>query len=127
MGYPLLLVDDAMGIPISGHAYDEFIPPPFCAEDSAVNTLHAVYAKLCQHRLAHGAEGEGLVTIKEWTDYFLQDKERIKDVTEVNYPVDFYAAIDDPLLKHFHFRLTTQGNKAPSMLFSCYRMDYKAQ
>lgn len=66
MGYPLIAIYDSMGLPISGHLYQEFIPQ-VSAVSGVVKTLHSIYADLW---LAL-AEGQNLVTVPEWLDHFL--------------------------------------------------------
>lgn len=127
MGYSLLLVNDAMGIPISGHAYDEYIPSPFLPpEDTVVKTLHAIYAKLCKWRLSESSTGKGLVTVRSWLDYFLDDKRRYENISETSLPHDYYASNLDPFLKNFGFQVANPEDKSPSAFFSGYRVDYKA-
>lgn len=66
MGYPLLTMYDSMGLPISGHLYEEFIPP--CSAVSGVlKTLHSIYVDIW---LLH-AKGNDVVTVSEWVDHFL--------------------------------------------------------
>lgn len=66
MGYPLLVMYDSMGLPISGHIYEEFIQT-FSAVSGMVKALHSIYAELW---LLH-AKDNNLVTMQEWVDHFL--------------------------------------------------------
>jgi hypothetical protein len=44
MGYPLIAMYDAMGLPISGHLYEDHIPPP-TEISSIVKALHYAYSE----------------------------------------------------------------------------------
>jgi hypothetical protein len=66
MGYPLLTMYDSMGLPISGHLYQEFIPP-VSAVSGVIKILHSIYFELW---LSH-ADTNDMVTVQEWVDYFL--------------------------------------------------------
>lgn len=69
MGYPLHTMYDAMGIPISGRLYEEFIPLPSTARGH-VQTLHNIYVEECPLQLN---EGPGIVTIATWVNHFFGD------------------------------------------------------
>jgi hypothetical protein len=45
LGYPLMVIQEAMGIPISGHAYDEYVPEDN-VYDKVAQELFAAYAVL---------------------------------------------------------------------------------
>lgn len=128
MGYSLLLVNDAMGLPISGHVYDEYVPLPCCPDgDEVVKTLHAIYAKLCKWRLSSTSTSNGLVSVRVWLDYFLANKRRRENISETSLPSDYYAAALDPFFKNHGFQVVALEGENPSALFSGYEMSYKAQ
>jgi hypothetical protein len=67
MGYPLIAVYDAMGLPISGHVYEEHIPPP-TEVSNVLKALHSAYADIW---MSTSTSGSGNITIVEWLDHFL--------------------------------------------------------
>jgi len=77
MGYPLLALQDAMGIPISGRLYDEYVPDN-ATTDPITRELFAAYAELCWRQNGDGSkEPQSTVSIAEWVDYFLGDMEGV--------------------------------------------------
>jgi hypothetical protein len=67
MGYPLIAVYDAMGLPISGHVYEEHIPPP-TEVSNVLKALHSAYIDIW---MSTSTSGSGNITIVEWLDHFL--------------------------------------------------------
>lgn len=109
MGYPLHTISDAMGIPITGRVYEEFIPLP-SAVHGHVRTLQAIYASLCPTILK---PCHGLVTIFEWTDHFFNDEANLFGKSST---MDGFADPEDPLLQKMGFRVEIQSDQPVAIL-----------
>ncbi|KAL6642427.1 hypothetical protein ACP70R_020608 [Stipagrostis hirtigluma subsp. patula] len=119
MGYPLLAVYDSMGLPISGHLYQEFIPQ-VSAVTGVVKILHSIYAGLW---LLH-AENNDLVTIEEWVDHFLGEDLGTTARAGGNMPHDFYADPADPLFSKMGFRIVDSRGRR-SVRFANHEFFYR--
>ncbi|TVU45680.1 hypothetical protein EJB05_05175, partial [Eragrostis curvula] len=125
MGYPLLTMYDSMGLPISGHLYQEFIPPA-SAVSSVVKSLHSIYAELW---LLH-AEKKDLVTVEQWIDHFLGEELGATDQAGVDLPRDFYADPADPLFTQLKFRVVDKRGRRLARFVNhdfFYRQNYSAE
>ena len=67
MGYPLMAMYDAMGIPISGHLYEEYIPLE-SEVSGIVRVLHTAYTDIW---VLHQSGSSPNVTLQNWIDHFL--------------------------------------------------------
>ena len=67
MGYPLIAMYDAMGIPISGHLYEEYIPLE-SEVSGIVRILHSAYADIW---VLHQNGSSPNVTLQSWIDHFI--------------------------------------------------------
>lgn len=108
MGYPLHTMYDAMGIPISGRLYEEFIPLPSTARGH-VQTLHNIYVEECPLQLN---EGPGIVTIATWVNHFFGD-----------HPVPFQSFLPDgfadpkkPLYEGPNFRVEIRNGRPTGIM-----------
>lgn len=91
--YPLLALQDAIGIPISGRIYDEYVLNDATA-DPLARELFAAYAELCWRQNGGGAkEPRGAVSAVEWINYFLDDMEGLDDQEHIPLPSNFYAEL----------------------------------
>jgi hypothetical protein len=108
MGFPLHTISDAMGIPIVGRLYEEFIPlePAMCGH---VESLYAIYSNLCPVDMKPGS---GLVTISTWVDHFLDDRANSFKVS----PPSGFADPADPLLQKVHFRVEVRDGLPTAVL-----------
>lgn len=109
MGYPLHTISDAMGIPITGRVYEEFIPL-VSAVHGHVRTLQAIYASLCPAVLKPCM---GLVTISDWTDHFFDDQAHLFGGSST---IDGYADPEDPLLEKVGFQVEIQSDQPVAIL-----------
>ncbi|KAM0839882.1 hypothetical protein ACQ4PT_060026 [Festuca glaucescens] len=121
MGYPLIAMYDAMGLPISGHLYEEHIPPP-TEISSIVKALHYAYSEIF---ISDSASSSGTITISEWLDHFLGEDLGATTQAGANMPDDFYAKPEDPLLSHLDFR-TTRLRGQFTAVFRNSNLFYKA-
>ncbi|KAM0886480.1 hypothetical protein ACQ4PT_029601 [Festuca glaucescens] len=95
MGYPLIAMHDAMGLPISGHLYEEHIPPS-TEISSIVKDLHYAYSEIF---ISDSASSSGTITINEWLDHFLAsvpttDKTITKGALSLSIKEESKAALD---------------------------------
>lgn len=67
VGFPLLALHDSTGIPISGRAYDEYVPES-CFKDELVALLFSAYATIQKNKLESNKEGDILVSLAKWID-----------------------------------------------------------
>ena len=116
MGYPLHTVYDAMGIPISGGLYEEYIPLPSTGRGH-VRTLYSIYADLCPVNMSAGA---GLVTISAWVDNFFDDPNNDFELSSKKT----YASRLDPLLQEEDFRVEVRGDR-PTLIVGDLSMSYR--
>ncbi|EEC69589.1 hypothetical protein OsI_38925 [Oryza sativa Indica Group] len=107
MGYPLHTMYDAMGIPISGRLYEEFIPLPSTVRRH-VQTLHNIYVE-CPLQLN---EGPGIVIIATWVKHFFG-----------NHPVPFQSFLSDgfadpkePLYEGPNFRVEIRNGRPTGIM-----------
>lgn len=108
MGFPLHTISDAMGIPIVGRLYEEFIPlEP--AVRGHVESLYAIYTSLCPMDMK---PGPGLVTVSAWVDHFLDDR---ADSFKIS-PPDGFADPADPLLQKLGFRVEVRNGRPTAVL-----------
>jgi hypothetical protein len=108
MGYPLHTISNAMGIPISGRLYEEFIPPCFDVHGH-LETLYTIYASLCPSELQPGL---GLVSPTAWLDHFFDDKAD----SFGSSLLDGFANPKDPLLQKLRFHVAVQGDRLAAIL-----------
>ncbi|KAM0846310.1 hypothetical protein ACQ4PT_055752 [Festuca glaucescens] len=117
IGYPLIAMHDAMGIPISGHLYEEYIPIE--SEISGiVRVLHTVYTDIW---VLHQKGDSSSVTLQNWLDHFIGEDLGATVKTKAQMPSHFYADPEDPLLSRLDFR-TLELQKCWSARFSSYRI-----
>lgn len=117
MGYPLHTISDAMGIPISGRLYEEFIPP--CSDvHGHLETLYAIYASLCPSELQ---PGPGLVSLTAWLDHFFDDKAD----SFGSSLLDGFADPKDPLLQKLRFHVAVQGDR-PAAILGAETLSYRS-
>lgn len=115
MGYPLHTMYDAMGILISGHLYEEFIPLPSTVHGH-VQTLHNIYADQCPLQLN---EGPGLVTISTWVNHFFGND----PVSIQSFLPDGFADPTKPLYEDRGFHVELRNNR-PTAIMCDLEMSY---
>uniref|UniRef100_A0ACD5TEY6 Uncharacterized protein n=1 Tax=Avena sativa TaxID=4498 RepID=A0ACD5TEY6_AVESA len=122
MGYPLIAMYDTMGIPISGHLYEEHIPLE-SEVSGIVRVLHTAYTD------AWVLQQEGSyshVTLQSWIDHFIGEDLGATVKTQAPMPSHFYADPEDPLLSRLDFRTLELQNRW-SARFSNYRVFHQQQ
>jgi hypothetical protein len=67
IGYPLIAMYDAMGIPISGHLYEEYIPIE-SEVSGIVRVLHTAYTDIW---ILNQKGDSSTVTLQNWLDHFI--------------------------------------------------------
>lgn len=113
MGYPLMVIQEAMGIPISGRVYDEYAPEDN-VNDKVARELFKAYAELSWRN--NGKNPNSVrrpVLITDWVDYFLEDSEHLEGQQHIPLPSSYYASHEDPLLKALNFRVGGNGEGCP--------------
>jgi hypothetical protein len=118
MGYPLHTLPNAMGIPISGRLYEEFIPLPsdICGD---LETLYAAYVGLCPTELQPGL---GLVSLSDWLDQFFYE-----DTNSFGASLyDGFAYPKDPLLRKLRFHIEVQDGR-PTAILGAETLSYQVR
>ncbi|EEC81772.1 hypothetical protein OsI_25460 [Oryza sativa Indica Group] len=108
MGYPLHTMYDAMGIPISGRLYEEFIPLSSTVR-GYVQTLHNIYVEECPLQLN---EGPGIVTIATWVNHFFGDH----PVPFQSFLPDGFADPKEPLYEGPNFRVEIRNGRPTGIM-----------
>uniref|UniRef100_A0A0E0Q5Z8 Aminotransferase-like plant mobile domain-containing protein n=1 Tax=Oryza rufipogon TaxID=4529 RepID=A0A0E0Q5Z8_ORYRU len=108
MGYPLHTMYDAMGIPISGRLYEEFIPLSSTVRGH-VQTLHNIYVEECPLQLN---EGPGIVTIATWVNHFFGDH----PVPFQSFLPDGFADPKEPLYEGPNFRVEIRNGRPTGIM-----------
>jgi hypothetical protein len=122
MGYPLHTIPDAMGIPISGRLYEEFIPLPSDVHGD-LETLYAIYIGLCPTELQ---PRPGLVNLSDWMGHFFGE-----DANSFGTSLfDGFADPKDPLRQRLRFRVELRADRPTAVLGAetlSYRVTYSSK
>uniref|UniRef100_A0A0E0LWN0 Aminotransferase-like plant mobile domain-containing protein n=1 Tax=Oryza punctata TaxID=4537 RepID=A0A0E0LWN0_ORYPU len=110
MGYPLHTMYDAMGIPISGRLYEEFIPAPSTFH-GYVQTLHSIYIDVCPLKLK---KGPGLVTVAAWVNHFFGIEHAPSQ--SFSFLPDCLADHSDPLYEDLGFRVEIRDGRPAAIM-----------
>ena len=73
-----MVIQEVMGIPISGCVYDEYVPED-SVNDKLAHELFVAYTELSWH--SNGKHIDGVrrhISLTDWVDYFLENSEHLE-------------------------------------------------